>query len=284
MASILGGGGGGMFQPLTTYRRSGRQSRRANTYRPVRKPASGLGLVQEYTGENNIAKGHRMPRKYSRKQRRRRRGIVRYRRTPTLTSPTKLVKMKAVEYIDFANATNGVATVKHVQATSFLDPFDTSSTVQPLGFDQWKALYNKAYVVASRLTVKWHNNGDEACIVGVVPMPVSQGKNSLSGGGATYEYYVEQKGCRNKLLSPDVDHTVTVGKVNNKKFYHISKFKDADDFMIDLTTPTEPNNMGYYHVFAGCINQSNTFDCEAVLIVEYVILLTDPVIPARSAV
>lgn len=283
MSSILGGGGGGMFRPLKTYRHDN-PYRTPSVYRgkfnPIPPP---LGYhVQKYIGsKKNIAPKY-MPKKYTKKATKKR-GVIRRRRIPTLTPKTKIVKVRDTIYLNHTGTTS--LYLDNIQLNSCIDPFCDGSNKQPLGYDQWKALYQKAYVVGSKLILRFHNNGTSAVAVGVCPMPESQGTTALvAGGTAGYAYcsYADFKGNKQRILSQDVDHCTMVHKVSTKRFLGIKDIRDDDDSQLDLVNETDTTRKAYWHVYSQSLDGTTAYDVDLVATIEYIVLLTDPIIPSVS--
>lgn len=226
-----------------------------------------------------------MPRTYRRtrlgvKDRRRtsrRRGVIRRRIPRALTSPTKLVRIKAVQYVNHANT--AALSNTDIQITSFDDPFGITNAGQPLGYDQWKALYRQAYVVGAKTTARVHNNGTSACMIGITPMKPAQGTTAL----ANYEYYMELPQTKARILSPDVDHTVISHQVSPKRFLPVTKIRDNDDLKFNLVTETPPSTLAYFHVWSQPLDEAAAYDIDLVITAEYLVLLVDPIVPARSS-
>lgn len=210
------------------------------------------------------------------RRRSRRRGVIRRPIPRTLTPNTKLIRCKAVKYVNYVPA--GAISSIETQLNSIDDPFHTVGTGQPLGYDQWKALYKYAYVVGSKVTAKVHNNGTVAAMFGITPMKVNQGDTFLS----SYEYYMELPATKTRVLSQETDHVTFSHQVNVKKFLNIKDLRDNDDYRIDLVNETAPSTLAYWHIFAQALDSTGTIDVDAVITMEYMVLLTDPIVPSRS--
>lgn len=217
-----------------------------------------------------------MPRTYKKSKKRTRRGRRRKYIPRAITTNTKLIKCKAVNYQNFTSA--GTISMAPVQLNSMDDPFSTLGTGQPLGYDQWKALYKSAFVVGTKLTIKAHNNGTVAAMLGTTPMKIPQGTSAL----ANYEYYMELPNTKSRILSQDVDHVTWHHKVGVKRFLSIKDLRDDDQSRIDLVNETAPTRLAYWHVWGQALDEAGTLDLDVVITVEYLVLLTDPIIPARS--
>lgn len=210
-------------------------------------------------------------------RRRRRRGIVRRRIPRALTSLTRIVRARAVGATTHP-CTSGAINVTTVSMFDVTDPFVGAGSGQPLGYDQWKSLYNKGYVVGLKVTLRAHNTGTVAVMYGITPLPESQGASTLT----PYNYYMELPGTKARILSPDVDHGVLVSKVSTRKHVHVKNLQDEDTFHFDLDNETAPTRGAYFHLWVQPIDASSTNSVQFVYTAEYLIRLFDPIVPARS--
>lgn len=214
---------------------------------------------------------------------RRRRPYGRRRRTLALLAPhRKIIRCKAVQHWSHASHTSGSMEMSPVQMNSILDPFVSDGTGQPLGFDQWRALYEDAYVIGAKCTVTYHNADAFSYMVGISPMNVAQGTTPLTD----YEHYMELKGTTRMLLTSDVDKITLQSKVGLKKWVKVKDLLDANEYKINLNTPTEPEKQLYFHIWTQPTNQASTdtSGVEMVCEMEYILALVHPVVPARSVV
>lgn len=212
-----------------------------------------------------------------RRFKRRRRGIIR-RRIPRSVAPReKLIRVNAVVPPTLA-CTSGAIGVFALKMFDITDPFGTATNVQPLGYDQWKGLYNKAFVVGVKVVCRIHNKGTAAVMVGVTPMPESQANSGLS----PFEHYMELAGTKSRLLSPDVDHCVLVSKIGTARHVGVRKLRDEDAFHCDLDGEVAPTRDAWVHVWGQPIDKTTTNPLELVVTAEYLVRLYDPIIPARA--
>lgn len=223
-----------------------------------------------------------MPRTASRTMRkrrrgRRRRGIIRRRVPRTLMPREKVIRCKAVYPVTSAG-TSGNLIAQGVSMFDITDPFGGATNVQPLGYDQWKGLYNKACVLGLKVTARVHNKGSAAVMCGITLLPENQGNTTLS----VFEHYMELPTTITRLLSPDVDHCVLVSKVNVRKHMHLRNLRDEDAFHVDLDGETAPTRQAYVHAWVQPIDKSTTNAFEMVVTAEYLVRLFDSIVPARS--
>ena len=219
-----------------------------------------------------------MPTKYKRRRRRRRRGVIRKRIPRAITSKQKVISCKASKYLN-NTCTTGNLSMHKVNGMNVADPFVGSASVQPLGYDQWTALYDKAYVLGCKVKLTVHNGSANSVVYGITAMKQDQGSTALSD----YEYYREVSGTKSRLLSPDVDHGYISQQRSTKKHLAIKNLID-EDYEIDLSSESGPSNPYYFHCWCQPADKATTVtDIEFIIDVEYIILLRDAIVPSRSA-
>lgn len=247
--------------------------------------AGGIGLKRDRMVDTDSNKRMRYaPRTVTRSRRRPRYRRSKYRRRQfiprALTPHSKMIRVRATELITQSAHTAGALVMTPLQLNSFDDPFTTSGAGQPLGYDQWKALYKKAFVVSSKITVKAVNrDSSEPIMVGVTPMPLSQAATAL----ASYEHYMEYPSTKSYLLTPDMDHMTFFHKVSVKRHMHLNKLRDVDEIRVDLVNETAPADLCYWHLWSQPVQQSADMgSVDLVTTMEYIVVLIDPVVPSRS--
>lgn len=265
-----------------------RQRRNPNyiaMYRPFAQTALDhiSNSVASYFPEKNIdTKKMAQRRRYSRKSRknqRKKKGIVKKFIPRSITPHKKLIKCKVSSYQTFTCTSGALGSIR-VTANDITDPFGSYDTQQPLGYDQWKALYRTAYVLGCKVKVTLWNNQTTALVYGISMMDKNSGSTALN----SYEYYREIPKTNSRLLSPDVDHGVIVNSQSTKRGLAVKDIIDNDTLRINLQTDAAPNENYYAHVWVQPLDQTTTLTgVQAVIDVEYIVLLTNPIIPARSA-
>lgn len=229
-----------------------------------------------------------MPRRsYSRRRsvKRRRTPFRRFRRRvrariSTLAPRSKLVRCKASTLRTNGGHAAGSLEMVPIQMNSVLDPFQGAGSGQPLGFDQWRALYEYGYVVGAKITAEFHNADSFAYVVGITPCHEAQGTTSL----AAYDYYKEMPGTKSMVLSPDVDKCILQSKIGLKKWLGVKDLVDTNEYRMNLNTPSEPSKTTFFHVWSQPMDKTSTdtTGVQIVITVEYIVLLKSPIVPARS--
>lgn len=227
-------------------------------------------------GKYHITK--KMPRKlnYRRRFRKRRRGIIRKRLPRSLTPRTKIITCKVVES-EARTHTSGALERLNVHTIDITDPFGTGSTAQPLGYDQWRTLYDKAKVLGVKVKFTVHNSGSEPIMMGMN----ARYPNNISGLN-DWEYQCELPGTVSRILSQDIDHGTLSLKRSTKKLCNIANLKDAQELECDLNTPTAPTIDPIIECWTQPFDKATATDADAIVEVTYIVLLYDPIIPARS--
>lgn len=193
-------------------------------------------------------------------------------------SRSKIVKFKLGEYASKAS-TSGAIAYNTYPLMDLIDPTGGHGTQQPLYFDQMAALYHKAIVIGYKVMVRFHNTGSVASMVGITAMPENQGSTALTD----YEHYLETRGTKSRLLSPDVDHTTLVYKVNTRKHHHLKSLKDEAEYHNIISgSPTSPTKGAFIHIWSQPTDRTTTNSVEFVITIEQLVLLFDPIIPTRS--
>lgn len=234
--------------------------------------------MEQFGNKKNIG-SKQMSKKFFRKNRRgKKRGVIRRRVPRLLQSPTKLIKVKVSDY-QAMTCTTGAIEVRSLQGNSIDDPFRSAGTGQPLGYDQWKALYRKAYVLGAKVKFTVYNNQSTALMYGITAIPENQVGSALT----SYEHYIESPKTVSRLLSPDVDHGFLINKQSTKKMLHLSKIKDNDECVVNLVTETAPSKEYHFQCWIQPVDQTSTLTgVQTVIDIEYIVLLCDPILPSRS--
>lgn len=252
-------------------------------YRPLAQTAMEhiKNTVADYIDPNKNIGTKKMARqrKYNKRRQNKKKRIFK-RGIPKLITPqNKLIKVRMSDYQTFSS-TGGVIVNKNISGTDITDPLAGSSAQRPLGYNQWKALYHTAYVVGVKVKATcWNNNSTSAIMFGITACPKEQAGNALDN----YEHYREVPHTVSKLLTPDVDKGVLTLSTSTRKHLGLKNIKDNDTIRVNLTSDSAPSEVYYYHIWMQPLDQSSTVSAvPMVLDVEYIVLLTNPVVPDRS--
>lgn len=220
--------------------------------------------------------------KYNRRRKRRLRKI--FRRIPrTLSPPSKIVKTRIVYPANFATTTT-TTTLRHILVhmidvtNPITDVTGTATNYQPQGFDQWAAFYRRAKVLGCKITFTLHNAGDAAIVFGITPI----GENN-STTAVAWDVFCERPGGKYRILSPEVDHAVLGYRSSTKRAFKIKDIKDSDDIACNLASQTAPSRSNYFSCWVANHSAATAAkNVDIILKVEYIVLLDQPLSPARS--
>lgn len=233
------------------------------------------GFLSGYTARvSRMARRPRNRRRYKRK----RRGIIRKYIPRALVPREKLLRLQCVMNHSVWTCTSGALSAVMINLFDITDPYVGLSSAQPLGYDQIKTLWNKCYVVGVKVTAMVHNKGSAAVQYGFTPMPENQGSTALT----TIAHYMELSGTKAQMLTPDVDRSVLVYKINPAKYVGVKRPRYEDAFHCDLDNETAPTRTAYLHLWCQPLDGATTNTCELILKTEFLVRVFDPIVPARS--
>lgn len=219
----------------------------------------------------------RSRRTLKRRFKRRKRGIIR-RRVPVMPIPrSKVLRMKAVYAVQVSHPSGAMAGMS-ISMNDITDPFGANTNVQPLYTDALRALWSKAVVLGSLVRFRVHNGGAVAVLTGVTPLPESQGATGLS----ECEHYMELPGNRSVLLSPDVDNRIITNRVGIARHFGVRKLRDEDSLHVDFDGEVAPTRQAYWRIWSRPIDKTTAVTVDYVIELEYIVLLYDRIIAARS--
>lgn len=208
-----------------------------------------------------------------------RRGLIKRQIPRAITTSNKLIRCKTSDF-QTLDCASGALAMLPVSGTNIVDPFGSNGAGQPLGYDQWKTLYRTAYVLGAKVKCTIWNNQSTAVMYGINVMDRNQGTVALTN----YEYYKEVPSCVSRLLSPDIDHGYVSMKTSTKRALHIRDIKDNTELRNNLVSDAAPTENYYFHVWVQPTDQTSSLTAVHLVVdVEYIILLTNPIIPARSS-
>lgn len=206
-----------------------------------------------------------------------RRRVQRRKRISNLWPRSKVVKFRLV-FETGQVGTNGAMTMNAIKANSLNDPCGSLNAQLPLGLDQWAAMYQKYIVLGSRIYVKPTLTSSTGAVV--VGLHLHDNDTSL----ANHNYYKELPRTRTTMVTAQKDYARGIFlNYSAKKFWHINNIKDdSEQEGAFSTTPGDPTDIAYFHFFTADLDASQTSIVSSQIIVEYIVLLTNPVTPARS--
>jgi len=223
-------------------------------------------------GSKTSFKRRRPKRRFSRR--------LKLRRSIGLLAPAKkLVRLKSCFNVALGVA-DGSLTPSYVCLNALSDSRQALGAEQPLGYDQYAALYQKYTVIGFKAYATFANHAVYSTVVG---LHIATNNNGLTA----YEHYRELPHTAMKVLTSDIDHTTLVLKGSTKKFFPI-KLMSEDEANGTLDTggsgvDPSSNYSVWLHIFAQHIAKSaEGTNLTVVVTIERIAVLWDRVTPARS--
>lgn len=202
---------------------------------------------------------------------RKKRRVIRRRKPMIARGPfpvTKVAKMRLCLPLQTFACTNGALSKLGVYAN-----FPYSGTNYAYGWNQWSALYNNYAVLGSKCTV-YHTGYTNL-----------EGSNAMMGiylsddttNFTTWTTMIEAKRGTYRQISENLNSRTTsaVSKYSAKKHYNIKDVKDNID-RIGSTMTAAPQDSAFFNVWFQPINQTSGATYYANIIVDYIVLFSEP--------
>ncbi len=196
----------------------------------------------------------------------RRRGVV-----PRLVALPSV--RRVLKYFFFLNSSAASRPVVRVfRGNDLFDPDQTGVGHQPMGFDQYMALYRKFRVLRSRATVTCFSQGTGATsqyIVGIVPLQSTTAK-SISD-------YLETDRCLYRplgIIGAGNGVTISTDWMDTRVMFADVAGEDDD---LSGTNAASPADVWYWHHFADSHDESTTVSVTHHIVLEYDAVFSDPV-------
>lgn len=222
-------------------------------------------------------------RPYRRRRTYRRRRMVSARRYPVLSGfpSRKLVKLR---YVDTGvNLDPGVGNIAQVvyRANSVYDPYQTGVGHQPMGFDQWAAIYNKYTVLGAKMTMTFTPLSTSNSIPGRMGILLSSdtaGTSAFTSINNLLESKLVGMNVKTYGLVENIGdkrYATSVKKFSAKKFFGKVNVVDGSANSADVTG--NPGNEAYFIPWAAA--QANAQDpavATFTITIDYITLFHDP--------
>lgn len=183
---------------------------------------------------------------------------------------TQVVKSRTVIKFDVSAA--GATLQRHIlRMNDISDPNGSNGDAQPLYYDTWATMYDKAIVLGCKSTAYFENEGTTAVLFGCVAATIDE---SGMTNYDNYEHFIE-RGSAYKLVTPENDRGVLVKKVSIKKHMHKKDLKDDPTFHCDLSTQSSPTSLAYFVYWFQSLDKATTNAGTMVVILEHIVLLTN---------
>lgn len=230
--------------------------------------------------KKNIGKRYKMARR-SYKRRNKRRGRKIYRRKRRTVQPFQIVRtMKSVVAfaIDPAGAgALGAIGTPWLKLNSGYDPTGILGSGQPLGYDQYTALYKRAAVA------KWSCKIEICTVDNTTPICVGFTPTISSTALTNYNHYKELPGTVSSIVTPDVDKLTMFARGGVKKYFMPKSGRMLSDDQCTHAIGSDPTNLLYGHIWAQPMDQSSDAGIiRGVITIWQTVIFYQPEVPARS--
>lgn len=226
------------------------------------------GYVKGY-GANALRRRGRGGRRRGRRRR--------YGRVPRTLAPYSVTrKLKSVLYLSL-NPGAGALSVQKFELNNAFDPTGSMGSGQPLGFDQYSALYQRCCVIgwSCRFEVVSTDNSSPIA-VGFTPLVSSTDLTK-------YEHYKELPKTSSSVVTPDIDKLQMFARGGVKRFFLPPGGKILTDDTLSHAVSGGPSRKLYGHVWAQAMDGSSdpALVHVTVTLVQMCVFYV-PEVPARS--
>lgn len=186
-------------------------------------------------------------------------------------------KLKSVVQISIDPAIAPSIGVNTIKLSSAFDPTGAFGSGQPLGFDQYAALYNRYAVVGWSVKMEYVTTDNTAAtVIGFCPVVSS---TTLT----QYEHYKELPGCVSRVVTPDTDRGVLFTRGSVRRYLLPRGAKMLADDTVTASVTADPTRMLHGHVFAAAMdNAADIQPIKVIITLTQLVVFFTPVVPARS--
>jgi len=203
--------------------------------------------------------------------------------TPSVTVATFPERIKArLGYVTSGTLVAAVSASQVWNANGMFDPDQTSAGHQPLGYDQWTAMFNRYIVKKCHVTARVVTTASTVAnmVVGLVCL---NGVNSALSATQMTEC-VEGMRCRWHLLpqGPSATERVIKATFDLSKLTGASPVQYKSDDRYQALVSANPSEIVGLHLFAYDVTVSTNVDVAYVMRIEYECEFFDRVFPGQS--
>lgn len=189
---------------------------------------------------------------------------------PSGMPTTRIGKLKYAQVMS-VTSTTGIMGEQRFSANNIFDPDVTGTGHQPMGHDQWAALFNHYVVLGSKITVNFCD-ADASTTPTHVGLYLSDGKTLSYTSG--YEYIEARKGTYRLIVPNEGKNHRMVNRFSAKRFFNVKDVKDNLN-RFGAASGASPTEQAYYHIWVQTLDTtSNTIRC--VVEIEYIVLYSEP--------
>lgn len=193
-----------------------------------------------------------------------RRGV----RSKGLFRPSSKVTMRFVETAQLDADSSGTLTIEAYRFNSPYDPSTSTSTHQPMGFDQYMQFFEHFVVTSASIRVQFSN------LDGVPNKLVTLTRNNISATKITnYVQASEQVGSQSKLLGGAFNTVTFTDKINMNEHFATNVVQERGYWGTAIADPAES---GTWEIGVCSADGSNPTAIQYLVDITYVVTLKEP--------
>lgn len=188
----------------------------------------------------------------------------------SLTQPIIPATHKAIlRYVDYNNLaiTAGALNYKQYIANGLFDPYYTGGGHQPMGFDNWMAMYNHYFVVSSKITIRASQSAAQSSLLCI-----------LAEDDATLPYSSVEEMAENrdssalKLVVPGNEVLVSKSWYAKRAFGRNALSSDSQQG----TGAANPSEVSVFTIGGNTVDHASTATVYFAVEIEYHVIFTEP--------
>ncbi len=183
----------------------------------------------------------------------RRRARATKRAIPATGSARMSVLFKSCNRLLFTSGTSKTLAILQLTPNNLLDPWgDASSTVQPLGWDQWNNFFLRYRAIKIHLTLDWAKEISPAAhnLPAIVGHHITQQTGEIADTD-TFQAVCDLPRTRWKYMPSNDDTSATQRVRQTVSISPRALYKATDVRNFDTTTSAAPTNLAFLQLFVG---------------------------------
>jgi len=199
-----------------------------------------------------------------------------YRRRPYISNAlsgmpkTRRAILRYTEHVTSMTSTTGTLASYVFRANGLYDPNYTSTGHQPMGFDQWAALYNHYVVLGSKMTVKVlpQETNVSPCVIGTFLTDGSAVPYTTPGS------FIEAKRGPYRLFKATDRVVSLVQKYSSKKQFNVVDVKDNMD-RLGAPVTADPTEEAMFNIWFFTMDLT-TASLNLFVSIDYIVEFSEP--------
>lgn len=216
-------------------------------------------------------RGRRAPRGGRRRYRRRLR-----RRVPRALTPYSVARRLVSVYSTSLDPAAGASAYGYLFLNSAFDPTGSLTGQQPMGFDQYAALYKRYCVIGYSLKLEWCSSDNSVPVmVGFTPLEDTTKR--------TLEHYKELPGTVSSIVTPDIDKLTMFARGGVKRRMLPRGGRLLSDDTLCAAVTADPDRTLKGHIWAHAMNMTgDPTSVNCVITLYQTVVFFVPESPSRS--